>query len=157
VIVVGGGVLLVVIGMVDVLDDPPFAVAIIGDALGAVGAALTIPVAALLFGYGVQVRLSVLPDTVSDNEMAGSTVRVIAPPEAVNGPTVTAVDGRISSSPVAGTGLGIGASIVIAGAAIVAGEAPVASTLSWAVPTMAEFPSAAAAETMEAGSDTVDW
>lgn len=67
--VVGGAVGVVVVPavvLVVVLDEPAFAVAITGDALDAVGAELTIPVVALLFGYGVQVRLSVLPDTVSD-------------------------------------------------------------------------------------------
>jgi len=39
----------------------------------------------------------------------------------------------------------------------VVGVAPVASTFSVAVPTMAEFPTAAAAETIELGIGTIDW
>ena len=125
--------------------------------LGAEGGLLTIPVATLLLGYGVHVRLRSLPDTTNVKAMAGSTVRVMAPPDAVKGPTVPGVEGSTRESPVGGTGLGIGALIVMVGAATAAGVAPVASTLSVAVPVMAEFPSAAAAETMELGRTTVDW
>ena len=147
----------VVVGpSVVVVDDPPSAVAITGDAFCPGGADVTMPVAALLFGYGVQVRERVLPDTMRLKDTAGSTVRVMAPPEAVNGPTVPGVEGRVKASPLAGTGLGIGASIVIGGAATAAGVAPVASTFNVAEPSMAEFPRAAAAATMELGSETVD-
>jgi len=140
-----------------VVPDPAVAVAMTGEAFAAVGADETIPVVSELLGYGVQVRLRVLPEMTSPSEMAGSTVSVIAPPEAVNGPTVPAVEGRTSDRPVDGTGLGIGASMVMGAAATDAGVAPVASTLRLAVPVMAEFPRAAAADTMEFGSSTVDW
>ena len=79
------------------------------------------------------------------------------PPEAVNGPTVWGVAGSASNRPAEGTGDGIGASIEMEGAATAAGVAPVASTLSAAVPVMAEFPNAAAAPTIEAGRATVVW
>ena len=131
--------------------------AITGAALAPAGAVEEMPVGAVLFGYGLQVRLRVLPDTTSASEMAGSTVMLMVPPEAVKGPTVPGVEGRLSVRPVDGTGLGIGALMVIGGAATDAGVAPVASTLTWAVPVMAEFPSAAAADTIELGSDTLDW
>ena len=98
-----------------------------------------------------------LPDTTRPSETAGSTVRLMAPPEAVKGPTVPGVEGRTSVRPVDGTGLGMGALMVMVGAATDAGVAPVASTLSVAVPAMAEFPRAAAAETIELGRSTVDW
>ena len=136
---------------------PADAVAMTGEAFAAVGAVEVIPVGAELLGYGVHVRLRVLPDTTNPSEMAGSTVTVIAPPDAVKGPTVPAVEGRTSDRPVDGTGLGIGALMVMGGAATEAGVAPVASTLRLAVPVMAEFPRAAAADTMELGSSTVDW
>jgi hypothetical protein len=98
-----------------------------------------------------------LPDTTNSIETVGSTVRLILPPEAVNGPTVPGAEGSSIVRLVDGTGLGIGASIVIWGAATVAGVAPVASTLRVAVPTKAEFPTAAAAETIVLGSATLDW
>jgi len=159
VIEVGGVVVELVGGVVVevVVVDPPLATAITGDTSAPDGGEDTIPVAALLFGYGVQVRLRSLPDTTNVRAIAGSTVRVTAPPEAVNGPTVPGADGSTRERPVGGTGLGIGALIAIGGAATEAGVAPVASTLSAAVPVMAEFPNAAAAATMALGSDTVDW
>jgi hypothetical protein len=140
-----------------VVVDPPLASAMIGLSLGAVGASGTMPVGSLLFGYGVHVRSRSLPDTTNVSDMAGSTVRVMAPPEAVKGPTVPGVEGRTRERPVDGTGLGIGALISMGGAATVAGVAPVASTLSVALPVMAEFPSAAAAATIALGRTTVDW
>jgi len=139
-----------------VVPVPAVAVAMTGEAFAAVGADATIPVVSELLGYGVHVRLRVLPDTTNPSEMAGSTVTVMAPPDAVKGPTVPGVEGRFRARPVVGTGLGIGASMVIGGAATEAGVAPVASTLRLAVPVMAEFPRAAAAETMEEGSATTD-
>jgi hypothetical protein len=143
--------------VVVVVVDPPLATAMTGLAFPSEGGPLTIPVATLLFGYGVQVRLRSLPDTTNVKEIAWSTVRVIAPPEAVKGPTVPGVEGRTKERPVDGTGLGIRALIAMGGAASVAGVAPVASTLIVALPAMAEFPSAAAAETMLLGRTTVDW
>jgi len=140
-----------------VVPDPAVAVAMTGDAFAALGADEVIPVVAELLGYGVHVRLRVLPEMTSPSEMAGSTVSVMAPPDAVKGPTVPAVEGRTNDRPDAGTGLGIGALMLIVGAATDTGVAPVASTLRLAVPVMAEFPSAAAADTMELGSRTVDW
>jgi hypothetical protein len=153
VVVVGGVVVVVVVVGV----DPTSATAITGEALSALGALATMPVAALLFGYGVHVNVRVLPDTLSDNPTAGSTVRLMAPPVAVNGPTDPGVEGRTSERPVDGTGLGMGASMEMGAAGSLAGVASVASTASEAMPAMAEFPSAAAADTMELGSDTVDW
>ena len=141
--------------MVVEFDDPAEAVAITGDAGEPVGAVLTMPVAAVLFGYGVQVSVRVLPDTFNDREMAGSTVRLMAPPVAVKGPTVPGVDGRLSNRPEAGTGLGMAALMAIEPLEIVAGVAPVASTFRVAVPAMAELPRAWAAETMELGRATV--
>jgi hypothetical protein len=91
------------------------------------------------------------------SEMAGSTESEIAPPEAVNGPTVPGVEGSTSERLVDGTGLGMGASMEIGGEATAAGVAPVASTSRLAVPTIAEFPSAAAAPTIELGSGTLVW
>ncbi len=93
----------------------------------------------------------------STSEMAGSTVSEMAPPEAVNGPTVPGVEGSTSERPVDGTGLGMGASMEIGAEATVAGVAPVASTSTLAVPKIAEFPNAAAAETIALGSGTVVW
>jgi hypothetical protein len=155
--VVGGAVVVVdVPAVVVVVVDPPSAVAITGDAFPAVGADVTMPVAALLFGYGVQVRSRELPDTTRLKDTVGSTVRVMPPPDAVNGPTVPGVEGRTNARPVAGTGVGMGASIVIGAAATVAGVAPAASTSNVAEPSMAEFPRAAAAATMLLGSTTVD-
>src|ERR1039458_10215866 len=78
-------VVLVELEVVVVVVDPPLAAAITGEALGAVGAALTMPVVALLLGYGVHVRVRSLPDTTSVRLMAGSTVRLMAPPVAVKG------------------------------------------------------------------------
>ncbi len=156
--VAGGVVVVLETGTVVVVVPPPVVeVAITGDALGAVGAEGTMPVMAELFGYGVHVRVSVLPDTSNESATAGSTVRLMTPPLAVKGPIVPGVEGNVSVRPVAGTGLGIGASMVMGGAASDAGVAPVASTLSVADPVMAEFPRAAAAETIELGSATVDW
>jgi len=157
--VVGGVVPVVVLEPDElvVVPDPAVAVAMTGEAFAAVGAEEVIPVVSELLGYGVQVRLRVLPEMTSPSEMAGSTVRVMAPPDAVKGPTVPGVEGRFRVRPVDGTGLGIGALMLIVGAATDAGVAPVASTLRLAVPVMAEFPRAAAADTMELGSRTVDW
>ena len=109
------------------------------------------PLATALFGYGVHVRFRLLPDTTRVRLMAGSTVRLMAPPVAVKGPTVAGVAGRASVIPAAGTGLGMGALIVTGGAVTDAGVAPVASTLSVAVPVIDEFPSAAAAPAMALG------
>ena len=72
--------------MVGVAAPPEVPVAITGDALGAVGAARTMPVAALLFGYGVHVRFRLLPDTTSVRLTAGSTVRLMAPARGGEGP-----------------------------------------------------------------------
>jgi hypothetical protein len=88
--------------------------------------------------------------------MAGSTVRVMAPPVAVNGPTVVGVAGNFKVRPDEGIGLGIGALMVMVPLEIDAGVLPVASTFVRAVPAMAEFPKAAAAETIEEGRATVD-
>ena len=155
-IAAGGAVVVVDPPGAVVVVDPPSAVAITGDAFSAVGADVTMPVATLLFGYGVQVKLRLLPDTTRLKDTAGSTVRVMAPPEAVNGPTVPGVEGRTNARPVVGTGVGMGALIVIGAAARLAGVAPVASTFNVAVPSIEEFPKAAAAETMELGNNTVD-
>jgi hypothetical protein len=150
-------VVLVELEVVVVVGDPEVAAAITGDAFAADGGEDTIPVWALLFGYGLHVRLRSLPDTTSVRLMAGSTVRLMAPPVAVKGPTVPGVAGRTRARPVDGTGLGIGALIMMGGAATEAGVAPVASTLRLALPVMAEFPSAAAAPTIALGRTTVDW
>ena len=115
--------MIVALGAVVVVefDDPAEAVAITGGAGEPVGAVLTMPVAAVLFGYGVQVSVRVLPDTFNDREMAGSTVRLMAPPVAVKGPTVPGVDGRLSNRPEAGTGLGMATLMAIEPLEIVAG------------------------------------
>ena len=156
--IVGGDVVVLEPGTVVLVVPPPVvAVAITGDALAAVGAEGTMPVLAELLGYGVHVRVSVLPDTSSERETAGSTVRLMTPPVAVKGPIVPGVLGNVSVRPEAGTGLGMGALMVMGGAASDAGVAPVASTLRVALPLMEEFPRAAAAETIELGSATVDW
>ena len=168
-VVVGSGVVDVVVVVVDpdvvvvvvdpdvvvVVVDPDVATAMTGDVLrcGRCPADDAGGRAVVRIGGTGQIRL--LPETTRTREIAGSTVRVMLPPEAVNGPTVTGVAGSGSNSPVDGTGDGIGASIEIGGAATVAGVAPVASTLSAAVPVIAEFPNAAAAPTIEAGSATV--
>ena len=152
--VVAAGVVAAVVGAG--VADPAEAVAITGDAAEPAGAVLTMPVAALLFGYGVQVRVSVLPDTFSDSEMAGSTVRLMAPPVAVKGPIGRGVAGRFSVRPAAGTGLGIGALMVRVPLEIEPGWRPWRRPWVTAVPAMAEFPSAAAAATMELGRATVE-
>ena len=82
------------------------AMAITGDAFATVGAGTRCRSAALLLGYGVQVRSRSLPDTTRVSAIAGSTVRVIAPPDAVNGPTVPGVDGSARARPVAEQGSG---------------------------------------------------
>ncbi len=153
--VVAAGVVAAVVGAG--VEAPDEAVAITGDAGEPDGVELTMPVAAVLFGYGVHVSVSVLPETFSAREMAGSTVRLMAPPVAVKGPTDAGVEGNINVRPVAGTGLGIGALMTRLPLEIEAGVAPVASTLVTAVPAMAEFPSAAAADTMDVGRATMDW
>ena len=86
--------------------------------------------------------------------MAGSTVRVMAPPVEVKGPTVSGTAGRSSVRPLLGTGDGMGASMARLPLESVAGVAPVASTFVSADPVMAEFPRACAAATIELGSAT---
>ena len=122
-----------------------------GEPLGAVD---TMPVGAVSLAYGVHKRLSELPDTVRTREMAGSSVRVMAPPVAVKGPTVSAGLGSCRLRPELGTGDGMGASMARLPLGSEAGSAPVASTRVSADPVMAEFPRAAAAATIELGNAT---
>jgi len=132
-------------------------VAITGEMGELTGAEDAMPVGALSFGYGLHTRLRLLPDTFSVRSIAGSTVRVMAPPVAVNGPTVPGVEGRFSVMPVDGIGLGRGALMAISPAESDAGVAPVASTLTTAVPAIAVFPSAWAADAMDEGRVTCVW
>ena len=132
-------------------------VAITGEMGEPTGAEDARPVDALLFAYGVHVRLRLLPDTTNVSWTIGSSVRVTAPPAAVNGPTVPGVEGRFSVMPVDGIGLERGALMVISPAESDAGVAPVASTLTTAVPAIAVFPSARAADAMDEGRVTCIW
>jgi len=143
---------LIVVG-VDEIDS----VAITGEMGEPGGAEDTIPVDALSFVYGLQVRLRSLPDTTNVSWTIGSRVSVTVSAVAVKGPTVPGVGGRFSVIPVDGIGLGRGALIAISPAATVAGVAPVASTLTTAVPVIAVFPSAAAADAIDDGMVTCVW
>ena len=143
---------LIVVG-VDEIDS----VAITGEMGAPGGAEDTIPVDALSFVYGLHVRLRSLPDTTKVSWTIGSRVSVMVSPVAVKGPTVPGVDGRFNVMPVDGTGLGRGALIAISPPATVAGVAPVASTLTTAVPVIAVFPSAAAADAIDDGMVTCVW
>jgi hypothetical protein len=137
--------------------DESVSVAITGEIGEPPGAEDTIPVDALSFVYGLHVRLRSLPDTTNVSWTIGSRVSVIVSPVAVKGPTVPGVDGRLSAMPVDGIGLGRGALMAISPAETVAGVAPVASTLTTAVPVIAVFPSAAAAEAIDDGMVTCVW
>jgi hypothetical protein len=132
-------------------------VAITGEMGEPGGAEEVMPVDALLLVYGLQVRPRSLPDTTSVSWTTGSSVSVMASPVAVKGPTVPGVDGRFSVMPVDGIGLGRGTLMAMSPAEIVAGLAPLASTLTTAVPEIAVFPSAAAAEAIEDGMVTCVW
>jgi hypothetical protein len=105
----------------------------------------------------VHVRSSVEPEIARSSETDGSTVRLMAPPEAVKGPIVVGVAGRFRVRPAVGTGLGIGALMAMVPLESDAGVAPVASTLVTAEPEIEEFPSAVAADTIELGRATMDW
>jgi hypothetical protein len=165
VVVVPPPVVVVVAEVVDVVLELPVvvvvpeevAVAMTGEIGDPAGARATMPVGAELFEYGWQVRLRSLPDTTRVSATSESTVREMAPPPAVNGPTVAGVDGSMSVKPAEGTGEGMGTLMASAPDGIDAGVAPAASTAVSAVPMMAEFPRAAAAPTMAPGSATVDW
>jgi len=98
-----------------------------------------------------------LPDTSIVNCASASSAMVTALPVAENGPMVAAGEGNCSCNPDAGTGLGMGASMVIDPVDIDGGEAPEASTIAVALPVMALLPRAAAAETMLDGRSTVVW
>src|ERR1700676_5431276 len=65
--------------------------------------------------------------------------------------------GSVSETPVGGIGDGRGTSMFIAPVEICAGVAPTASTDPVAVPVMAVFPKAAAADAMLAGIVSVVW
>jgi hypothetical protein len=143
---------LIVVG-VDEIDS----VATTGEMGEPGGAEDTIPVDALSFVYGLHVRVRSLPDTTNVSWTAGSMVSVMLSPVAVKGPTVPGVEGRLSVIPVDGTGLGRGALMAISPAATVAGVAPAASTLTIAVPVIAVFPNAAAAEAIDDGMVTRVW
>jgi hypothetical protein len=132
-------------------------VAITGETGEPEGAEDTMPVGALLLVYGLHVRLRSLPDTTNVSWTIGSRVSVMASPVAVKGPTVPGVEGSSSVMPVDGTGLGRGALMAMSPADTVAGVAPVASTLTTAVPVIAVFPSAAAAEAIDDGMVTCVW
>ncbi len=151
------GAVVAVVGAVVAGADPAEAVAITGEACAPDGAVVTMPVATVLFGYGWQVRLRLLPETFRVSDTAGSTVREMAPPDALKGPTVPGVEGSVRPRPVAGTGLGMGVLMVMVPLEIEAGVAPVASIFSEAVPLMEEFPRAAAAVTIWVGRLTIDW
>jgi len=100
-----------------VADPPPppllaDAVAITGAAGLAEGVTVVMPdLGMVLFGYVVQVRLREAPDTWTEIEMEESRVRLMAPPDAVKGPSVSGGLGRCMETPAAGTGFGIGALI----------------------------------------------
>jgi hypothetical protein len=79
---------------------------------------------------------------------------VTALPVAVKGPTVCAVEGTDKVTPAEGTGLGMVTVKSSGPTFVVAGVAPVASTLVTALPVMAVFPRAAAAAAMAAGMST---
>jgi len=143
--VVGGG------GMVTC------AVATTGDAGEPDGGELTMPVGSLSLGKAVHFRLRSLPDTSIVNCALASSAIVTTPPAAENGPIVAGEEGNCSCNPDAGTGLGMGASMASDPVDIDGGEAPEASTVAVALPTMALLPRAAAAETMLDGRSTVVW
>jgi hypothetical protein len=101
------------------------------------------------------VSTRLLPDTTSVSWTLVSSARVMAPPDAVNGPMVPAGDGSVSATPVEGTGDGRGALKVIVPLGIDVGVAPVASTVAVALPMMALLPRAAAADAMLVGMVSV--
>lgn len=69
----------------------------------------------------------------------------MAPPDAVNGPTDPGDVGTLRAMPVEGTGLGMATLKDNVGVAMLAGVAPLASTVTVAEPVMDELPRAAAA------------
>jgi hypothetical protein len=137
--------------------DESDSVAITGEIGELAGAEDTMPVDALSLVYGLHVRLRSLPDITILSWIAGSMLSVIVPPVAVKGPTVAGVDGRLSVMPVDGIGLGRGALMAISPAETVAGVAPTALTFTTAVPVIAVFPNAAAAEAIDDGMMTCVW
>jgi hypothetical protein len=144
-------------GEVVVHELSPQDEAISGETGPPLGRLVVMPLGAESFGYAVQVSASVLPDAVTVSWAVESWVKVMGPPLAVNGPTVLGVAGSNNCRPVGGTGVGIGTSKLMVPLGTCAGVAPVASTLTFAVPTMPGFPRAAAASTIWLGSARVVW
>jgi len=154
---VGGAVVAVVaaaavVGVVAAAEA--LAVAIAGETGEPEGLALVMPeVGMVSFGYAVQVRFNgALPGTAATDKLAfGSTFRLTAPPVAVNGPSVEGVAGNSRGMPAVGIGVGIGALNVMVPLGVLAGVAPVASTVADAVPVIAVLPRAWDAAAMDLG------
>jgi hypothetical protein len=166
VVAVGSAVVAVVPAVVAVVaavvaepPPPPLpadAVAITGAAGLADGVTVVMPdFGMVLFGYVVQVRLREAPDTATEIDREESRVKLMAPPDAVKGPTVSGGFGSCMETPAAGIGLGIGELIWMAAPESEAGVAPVASTLVEAVPVMTELPMACTAFASAYGRLTV--
>lgn len=102
-------------------------------------------------------RLIVLPDTTRLRSAILAWVRVMAPPDAVKGPTDPGDVGTLRAMPVEGTGLGMATSKDSVGVAMLAGVAPLASTVTVAEPLIDELPSAAAAVARLAGMSAWTW
>ena len=143
--------------VVVVADVPPPATAITGAMGAAVGVEVVMPEGVTVsLGYAVQVSARALPATVSDRLAAESSWMVMSVLVAVNPLTVAGVEGRVSGTPVVGTGLG-GVTLKSSGPSeVVAGVAPLASI--WAVAEPARVgETAAAALARLAGRFTVVW
>jgi len=103
------------------------------------------------------VRVSIDPDTSRVRLAEESSWMVMPVLEAVKGPTVWGVPGRLRGTPAAGTGDGMGKEMSSGPTAMWPGVAPLASTWAVALPEMEEFPRAAAALTIEEGRFTTVW
>ena len=135
----------------------PFPRAMTGAVTAPTGLDVTIPVGSRLFGYVLQRRSRMLPDTSRLNWMAASWVTMMPPPDAVKGPIVAGDEGRLSGSPEGGTGEGMGTSKLMVPVDMDEGVAPEVSIDVVAVPLSVLLPRAAAAETMLEGRSTVVW
>lgn len=73
------------------------------------------------------------PATESCTTRVGVSEMEMLVPVAVKGPVETRAEGRVSSNPVDGRGVGIGASKFSGGLLRLAGVAPVASKVGWPI------------------------
>jgi hypothetical protein len=118
---------------------------------------VVIPVAAELFGYAVQLRDRLFPDTTRVSVAVESSSTVIPLCVALKGPTEVAGSGIFRVRPLLGTGLGMATLKDKVGVALDAGVAPTTSSFAVAEPLIDVLPRAAAAWARVAGRFTVVW